>query len=93
MTSYEGATPEQARANRRLGLILGAVVLAMIAGFIALFTFKGLPQDREALKRLERERAARRTAAGEAPAIPPVGGAAEPASVGDPSPASSGGSR
>ena len=29
------ATPEQRRANRRLGLILGAVAVAIFVGFIA----------------------------------------------------------
>ena len=50
------ATPEQLRANRRLGLLLGALVVAVVLTFIALFTNRGLPEDPGVWRRLQLER-------------------------------------
>lgn len=38
-------TPDSARRNRRLGLAIGALVLAQVVGFIILFSRYGLPKD------------------------------------------------
>jgi hypothetical protein len=39
------ATPEQVRANRRLGLLLAAMVIAVVFTFICVFMRGGLPRD------------------------------------------------
>ena len=50
------ATPEQLRANRRLGLLLGALVVTVVLTFIAVFTAHGLPEDPGVWRRLQLER-------------------------------------
>ena len=45
MPEPSGATPEQRRANRRLGLLLGVLVIAVVFTFVCVFTNSGLPKD------------------------------------------------
>lgn len=54
-TSISLATPEQVRANRRLGLLLGALVVAVIITFICVFMRGGLPRDPGVWRRLQLE--------------------------------------
>jgi hypothetical protein len=52
-------TPEQRRRNVVLGLALGALSLALMVGFIILFSNRGLPKDPKEWKRLQAEQAAK----------------------------------
>ncbi|HEV8176546.1 MAG TPA: hypothetical protein VGP44_02545 [Gemmatimonadales bacterium] len=54
----ELSTPEQRRRNRILGWLLGAFVLAVVVGFMVLFTRRGLPKNPEVAERLLREQSA-----------------------------------
>jgi len=49
------ATPEQIRANRGLGLLLGALVVAVVFTFICVFMRGGLPRDPGVWRRLQLE--------------------------------------
>lgn len=55
---------EMRRKNIRLGLILGCLVAATIAGFMTMFTLKGLPKDPEIVARMKQEESARQAADG-----------------------------
>lgn len=66
-----GATPEQRRDNRRLGLLLGAFVAAVVVSFIIAFTRHGLPKDPGVWKRLHLEESGQ--------AAPPSASATDPA--------------
>ena len=73
-----GATPEQRRANRRLGLILGALVLAVVFTFICVFTNSGLPKDPEVWRTIHMgqsggEETQAKEPVGVAPAAPSLG--------------------
>lgn len=66
------ATEEQLRANRRLGLLLGGMVIAVVILFIAVFTHSGLPRDPGVWRRLQLEQSSSEATlpAGEVPAAP-----------------------
>ncbi len=57
-TTPELSTPEQRRRNRILGWLLGAFVVAIVVGFMVLFTSRGLPKNPEVAERLLREESA-----------------------------------
>jgi hypothetical protein len=76
------ATPEQARANRRLGILLGLLVVAVVVTFICVFTRGGLPKDPGVWRRLQLEQSGDETPSkdpvGAAPTTPNLAPAQEP---------------
>jgi hypothetical protein len=74
-----GATPEQQRANRRLGLLLGGLVIAVVIAFIGVFTRGGLPEDPGVWRRLRLEQSSSGATlpVGESPIVPSLAPAQE----------------
>ncbi|MBA3685169.1 MAG: hypothetical protein H0W72_08015 [Planctomycetes bacterium] len=54
----ELSTPEQRRRNVILGWKLGALVIAIVIGFMVLFTSRGLPKTPKVAERMLREESA-----------------------------------
>ncbi len=64
-------TPEQRRANVRMGLALGGLAIAVVIGMISVFATQGLPRDPKVWKEMEQRRSAGEAgAAADEPAAP-----------------------